>query len=88
VERPGSGTSPTSAVSPQDQAVEMLMMGLRLNEGVDPARFAALNGAPLSPERVDSLHNLELLTTECDRLRATTAGRAVLDAVLKHLLAA
>jgi hypothetical protein len=29
-----------------------------------------------------------LLTPESDRLRATTAGRAVLDAVLKHLLAA
>ena len=88
VERQGSGTSLTSAVSPHDQAVEMLMMGLRLNEGVDPARFAALNGAPLSPERVESLRDLELLTAEGDRLRATTAGRAVLDAVLKHLLAA
>jgi oxygen-independent coproporphyrinogen-3 oxidase len=66
----------------------MLMMGLRLNEGVDPARFAALNGAPLSPERTQSLRDLDLLTPEIDRLRATTAGRAVLDAVLKHLLAA
>ena len=41
VERQGSGTSLTAAVVPADQAVEMLMMGLRLAEGIDPA--------PLSP---------------------------------------
>jgi oxygen-independent coproporphyrinogen-3 oxidase len=88
VERQGTGTSLTSTVAPRDQAIEMLLMGLRLNEGVDPARFAALNGAPLSPERTQSLRDLDLLTPESDRLRATTAGRAVLDAVLRHLLAA
>ena len=47
VERDGSGVSLRAAVSGPEQAVEMLMMGLRLREGVDPARFEALNGAPL-----------------------------------------
>ena len=52
--RPGSrrssaaapASSRRTAVAGPEQAVEMLMMGLRLREGIDPARFAALNGAP------------------------------------------
>ena len=66
----------------------MLMMGLRLGEGVDPARFAALNGAPLPASRVEELRDLGLLAADAGRLRATAAGRPVLDAVLKRLLAA
>jgi oxygen-independent coproporphyrinogen-3 oxidase len=88
VERQGSGTSARAAVSLQDQAVEMLMMGLRLSEGVDPARFARLNGVPLPPARIEELRELGLLSWERGRLRATSAGRPVLDAVLKRLLAA
>jgi putative oxygen-independent coproporphyrinogen III oxidase len=87
VEREGSGSSFRAALTGPEQAVEMLMMGLRLREGIDPARFAALNGAPLPPAPVEELQSLGLLDAGADRLRATPAGRPVLDAVLKRLLA-
>ena len=41
VERQGHGTAQQEAVAPADRAREMLLMGLRLTEGVDAARFAA-----------------------------------------------
>ncbi len=87
VERTGDATSERSTVSPGDQAAEMLMMGLRLTEGIDPRRFAALNGAPLAAGRVEELTGLGLLETGGGRLRATVSGRPVLNAVLRHLLA-
>ena len=86
VMRDGSGVSSCAAVSGPEQAVEMLMMGLRLREGVDPARFEALNGAPLPAARVEELQALGLVDLEAGRLRATGAGKPVLDAVLKRLL--
>ena len=85
--RNGTGVSLRTAVSGPEQAVEMLMMGLRLREGVDPARFEALNGAPLPAARVEELQALGLVDVEAGRLRATGAGRPVLDALLKRLLA-
>ena len=39
----------------------MLMMGLRLAEGIDPRRFAALAGAPLRADRVAELAELGLV---------------------------
>ena len=66
----------------------MLMMGLRLREGVDPARFETLNGAPLPGDRVEELEALGLVRLHGGRLRATPSGHPVLDAVLRRLLAA
>ena len=74
-------------VAPADQAVELLMMGLRLAEGVDPARVARLAGAPPDPARVAPLVADGLLQDRDGRLRATPAGRPVLNALLRHLLA-
>jgi oxygen-independent coproporphyrinogen-3 oxidase len=87
VEQSGSGLCGRSAVGRADQAVEMLMMGLRLGEGVDPDRFTALAGAPLPRDRLDELAGLGLIEVAGGRLRTTAAGRPVLDAVLKRLLA-
>ena len=86
--REGTGVSLRTAVSGPEQAVEMLMMGLRLREGVDPARFETLNGAPLPGDRVAELEELGLVKLHDGRLRATPSGRPVLDAVLRRLLAA
>jgi coproporphyrinogen III oxidase-like Fe-S oxidoreductase len=62
-------------------------MGLRLAEGVDPRRFASLAGAPLRRDRVAELGELGLVEESPERLRVTPAGRPVLDAVLRRLLA-
>jgi oxygen-independent coproporphyrinogen-3 oxidase len=86
-ERGGAETART-AVAPQDQAVEMLLMGLRLAEGVDLGRFAALAGSPLADAAIDELAGLGLVARSANRLAVTAAGRPVLDAVLRRLLAA
>jgi oxygen-independent coproporphyrinogen-3 oxidase len=64
----------------------MLLMGLRLREGIDPGRFAALNGGALDPVAVGELSSLGLIEADGGRLRATAAGRPVLDAVLRRLV--
>ena len=82
----GSGEAPREAVPGPERAAEMLMMGLRLSEGVSMARHAALGGAPLPEGPLAELADLGLVRVEGDRLRATAAGRAVLNAVLRALL--
>ena len=77
----------TEPVAPRDQAVEHLMMALRLSEGADPARHARLAGAPLDPEKVAALvADGVIARTPEGRIAATARGRIVLDAVLRALL--
>ena len=46
-------------------------MGLRLAEGIDPRRYAALSGRSLSAERLADLVELGLVALEDGRVRAT-----------------
>ncbi|MBP7240606.1 radical SAM family heme chaperone HemW [Amaricoccus sp.] len=73
-------------IDPVEQAVEMAMMGLRLDEGIDLDRYARLAGLNLPAEAVAELEALGLVSLAGNRLRATAAGRPVLNAVLKTLL--
>lgn len=86
VEAAGTGERPRVGVPPEEQAEELLLMGLRLAEGVSRARFEALGGAPLPREALARLADLGLLALEGDRLRVTERGRPVLNAVLRALL--
>ena len=47
VERDGHGTVEQVPLEPIERAREMLLMGLRLTEGIDPARFSVRTGVPL-----------------------------------------
>ncbi|MFO1209060.1 MAG: radical SAM family heme chaperone HemW [Amaricoccus sp.] len=85
VEAGDGGEAGRSRVTPSEQAIEMLLMGLRLGEGIDPARFEALGGAPLRADRIAELTALGLVEERGGRLRATAAGTPVLDAVLRTL---
>ncbi len=80
------GRETCQALSGRDQSVEMLMMGLRLSEGVSMPRFAALAGAPLAPENLTELVAQDLLQQAGDRIMATAKGRLLLDGVLAKLL--
>ena len=83
----GRGGMLTSAeVSPSEQAIEMAMMGLRLAEGINVDRYAALAGNPFDLTTLDEFSELGLVEAGTGRLRATAAGRAVLDALLRRLL--
>lgn len=88
VEAQGHGEETVEPVARADQASEMLMMGLRLTEGVSLSRFEAL--AEPSARRATALARLiadGFVTRNGDRLSATQAGRLVLNAVLAEILA-
>jgi len=76
-----------AALSGKDQASEFLMMGLRLSEGIDPARYTRLSGKPLDPVRLEHLAELGMINLAPDRVAATREGRMVLNSVLSELLA-
>jgi len=90
VEADGHGTLERQLLAPRDRAEEMVMMGLRLREGIDAATFAALSGLDLWPLlSADGLARLEqdgLVERSRGRLRTTPSGRLLLNAVIAALL--
>jgi oxygen-independent coproporphyrinogen-3 oxidase len=88
VEREGHGLIEVEPLSNAEQADEMLLMGLRLTEGIDLARLAAIGGTRPDASIIRELADLGLLEmSDCDRLRATARGRFVLDALVLKLSA-
>jgi putative oxygen-independent coproporphyrinogen III oxidase len=86
VEHGRVGATDRTAVSGSDQAAEMLMMGLRLSEGVNVDRYERLAGQPLDWRAVTELENLGLIVRASGRMRASPDGRMVLNNVLNTLL--
>jgi putative oxygen-independent coproporphyrinogen III oxidase len=88
VESRGHGVVTDDALTREQMADEVLLMGLRLAEGVDPARYARLAGRPLDARRVALLREQGVVeTTASGMLRVTLAGFPVLDAVVADLAA-
>ncbi|MSO76974.1 MAG: coproporphyrinogen III oxidase [Alphaproteobacteria bacterium] len=91
VEARGHATRERQPILPSERAEELLMMGLRLAEGVDRARFERQTGQPLDrhlkADRLQALVADGLMVDDGKRLGATEAGRQRLDAVLAALLA-
>ena len=88
VEARGQGLVSDDVLTREERCDEFLLMGLRLAEGIDLARFAELAGRPLDPARIASLHEHGLIeTTPEGRLRVTLPGFPVLDAVVADLAA-
>ena len=83
----GSGESLRSTLSGEDQAVEYLMMSLRLTEGSDLERYNNLSDAPINQSKLDSLQSLGLIELSDSRIRTTTKGRPVLNGILREILA-
>lgn len=90
VERQGHGVREEEALPPRTRAREALLMGLRLAEGLEPARFLARTGVALA----DALEPGPLATAAAEGLlaptasggwAATPAGRLRLDALLPRL---
>ncbi|WP_371931484.1 radical SAM family heme chaperone HemW [Roseovarius sp. MMSF_3359] len=69
-----------------EQADEYVMMGLRITEGIDPARYAVLAGRPLDAQAIDMLEDLEMIDASPSRIRVTAKGRMLLNAVIKEFL--
>ena len=90
VERQGHGVTSCETLAPPDRAREALLMGLRLAQGVDPARVAVRAGMPmaeaLDAEMVRACEEAGYLDWQDGRLRATAEGRMRLDAMLPRIL--
>lgn len=82
----GSGICETRELGRREQAAEALLMGLRLDEGVDlgamSARFGIPVGQMIDAERLNLLVDLTLAWRSGDRIGVTCGGMPVLDAVL------
>ncbi len=88
VESEGTGLIEDEALSIEEQGDEFLLMGLRLTEGIDPTRFQALTGKRFEASRVaDLIANGMVEYTRQGRIRVTSEGFPVLDAVVADLAA-
>jgi putative oxygen-independent coproporphyrinogen III oxidase len=86
VEAKGHGVIGGEVLTRSEEADEFLLMGLRLTEGIDLARYEQLSGRPLSSRRIATLQEEALVAPVGNsRLRATSAGMIVLDAVVADL---
>ncbi|MBW6423376.1 radical SAM family heme chaperone HemW [Rhizobium sp. XQZ8] len=86
VERIGHGMLEEEVLGYEEQADELLLMGLRLREGVDLARWQQLSGRDPDPIREERLLDhgfIERLGNS--RLRCTPSGMLILDAVVADL---
>ncbi|WP_235924245.1 radical SAM family heme chaperone HemW [Pseudoroseicyclus tamaricis] len=81
----GRGENGREALGQPERLEELLLMGLRLEDGVDRARAEALGISEFS-RNVSALTDIGMLESTGPRLRATEAGRPVLNAVLRRLL--
>ncbi|MBE9555946.1 MAG: coproporphyrinogen III oxidase [Proteobacteria bacterium] len=90
VDDAGHGTGETLPVDSRQRVAEILMMGLRLTEGVCRVRFAEQVGdsieRTLSAQRLTELMEEGLVELDEVGLRATANGRQRLNALLAHLL--
>ena len=89
VEKAGTGIEEMVPIDRDSAVEEMLMMGLRLTEGVARAwleRAAGQNAEALFGDKLAPLVEGGFLTLDSDRLAVTAAGRQRLNAVLAALL--
>jgi oxygen-independent coproporphyrinogen-3 oxidase len=73
-----------------ERAAEAMLMGLRLNEGVDLRRIAMLTGLPVDGfadhAKIGVLEDNGLLVRSGGRLRVTASGALLLDAILAEIV--
>ena len=91
VARNGHGLQSEEPLDPADRAREALLMGLRLGEGVDLDRIAALTGLSV-PQLVDEraiirLGEMSLLHRRGARLQVAPHAMQLLDAILPEIVA-
>ncbi|MGA1856639.1 radical SAM family heme chaperone HemW [Azospirillum sp. 11R-A] len=91
VERDGHGAAAPDPIDRDARGTELLMMGLRLTEGVRLARLTEETGRSLDdfvdPAALSRLIDGDFLTRDADRLVATPEGLQRLNAVLGAILA-
>jgi putative oxygen-independent coproporphyrinogen III oxidase len=88
LESRGHGVVADDVLTSTERADEFLLMGLRLAEGIDLARYERIAGRAIDPGRVTMLRRHGLIeTSQSGRLRVTLPGFPLLDAVVADLAA-
>lgn len=82
----GSGDKERTPLTREDEATEFLLMGLRLQEGVDVDRYNCLSEIPLNSQSVARLEELGMIEQSGTRLKVTAKGRLVLNTVIANLM--
>ena len=86
----GHGLTSDEVVPPVDRAREALLMGLRLDEGIDFARFVSRTSLTIMDAvDIDILNQCVAegyMIANAERLSATRQGRIRLDALLPALV--
>jgi len=85
VNQSGNGESERTSLDLSEQTTEFLLMGLRLNEGVDLGRLATSQKDRFEL-RIKELAELGLIEKNAEQLLVTPSGRPVLNGVLRQLL--
>lgn len=87
VAREGTGDQVQRPLPGDEQALEYLMMALRLDEGVDLARVAALGESGVTEAKIDALVAEGVLQRSGgDHMALTARGRPLLNAILARLV--
>ena len=81
--RNGNGIAEETPIPPQDAALERLLMGLRLREGVELAAVETV----VDPRGLARLEAQGLVVRTEGRLRVAPAGMLLLDRILAELAA-
>ncbi len=81
----GHGIVSDTIVPPVDQASEYLLMGMRIAEGIDMDRYAALAGREIDSSKLAGMKSMGLVKRQGQRLMATADGRKLLNAVIAEL---
>jgi len=80
------GESLREAIPLSEQAIEYLLMGLRLHEGVDLERLKTRFGLELNTNKIKDLLEMSLIELDGHTLRTSREGRPVLNAILRELM--
>lgn len=85
VKESGVGWITEARLTPQEAADEVLLMGLRIDEGVDLARVESLRGAPLNRQALAWLIEQGLVRQDNGRIRLTRSGRLLSNRIVAEL---
>lgn len=81
-----SAEKPKQALSGKDQAIEYLMMGLRIKGGINRSRYERLAEYALDESKLTHLLDLGLIEQGSGHLWATARGTMVLNSLIEALL--
>jgi oxygen-independent coproporphyrinogen-3 oxidase len=83
----GHGCEERSELCAHEQAEEMVLMGLRLSEGLELLELSEKSGYSIAAPEIAALEEEGLVTHDGRYLRVTRRGRLVLNAIVKAAVA-